>query len=196
MVPYFLFIILKWLFLFSYNGLRKAVSINLSQSVILKGFSEFFGMNLPASCLTLIEHCSAYGPGSSGVISQLVLLHLCCSAPLASKFHWCARVSRRMPAFQDRDALLIADAVLFLQLLSLHLFFLRLLCCFLGTSVYASLCFPMQHHWKDTGPGWCSKPAALHCYQTLFQNMMKTWVTGRVAKEVFCLSFRTMGNTG
>lgn len=50
-----------------------------------------------------------------------------------------------MHVFQDRDALLIADIVLFLQLLSLRLFFL---CCFLGTIVYGSLCFPMQHHLK------------------------------------------------
>lgn len=97
-----------------------------------------------------------------------------------------------MPVFQDRDALLIADIVLFLQLLSLHLFFL---CCFLGTIVYGSLCFPMQHHWKDIGPGWGSEPAALHCYQTIFQNTKKTRVTGQVAKKVFCLSFRTMENT-
>lgn len=57
MVLYFLFIVVKRLFLFSYNGLRKAVSLNHWHLLVFQYFSEFSTWKPPFCFGSLLHLC-------------------------------------------------------------------------------------------------------------------------------------------
>lgn len=190
MVLYFLFIVVKRLFLFSYNGLRKAVSLNRWHSLVFQYFSEFSTWK-PPFCSNSIGNCSADGGKSFWFLSLSLPLKLCHMRLWVILLGSSSR--EKCPCFGiDIHFLLwtlFSSSSCFLSLMPFPILSIA----FRVTRVYRSLCQCSIARSDGSGSSlesvWFSQPpseaAALQCYQIiLFQKLLiKTWVIGQVTKD-------------
>lgn len=181
------------LFLFSCNGLRKAVSLNHWQSLIFQNFSEFstwktcllHKLDRELLCrwlwkflvhfsISAFRSCAAWG-------SELLLFG--------------SGSRQKCPCFGTEIPFLLwklsCSSSCFLSITLFPIFCIA----FLVTRVCCSLCKCSIAGRNRSGsrlesicfsqPPICSKATALHCYQIiLFQKLLiKTWVIGQVTKD-------------